>query len=233
MYKIFKKYCKKIKYVDIKNIFLLILGLIFTGEIIIKGLNSGRELEKLINKVCSKKQIYNINDVKKALVIPSVNLYNGEVVCFTSCNFRNETKDSTIFVNDIDIGKAVRASCSYPVVFSPCKYNNINLVDGGLRENIPWKEVKILGADKVINITFEEKEGEKICDKNLIDIAEKSIGLLCRELSNYELEGADYTLKIECNKVGLLDMKKIDDLYNLGYSQTKNKINVIKKILND
>ena len=46
---------------------------------------------------------------------------NGELICFTSCNFRNEYSDNIIFVNNMKIGKAVRASCSYPVVFSPCK----------------------------------------------------------------------------------------------------------------
>lgn len=53
MYDIFKKYCSRIKYVDIKNIFELILGLIFIRKLIIKGLNSGKQLEKLINKVCN------------------------------------------------------------------------------------------------------------------------------------------------------------------------------------
>lgn len=230
MYDIFKKYCKKIKYVDIKNIIELILGLLFTGRIVIKGLNTGKQIEKLMNKVCNKKGIYDINDIKMPLVIPSVDLCKGDVICFTSCKFRNTISDNTIFRNDIEIGKAVRASCSYPVVFEPCSYKNIKLVDGGVRENVPWKELKALGADKVINIIFEDKENT-VCNKNLIEVAGRSIGLLCRELSNYELNGADLTLKITSNKVGLLDMKKIDELYELGYRQTKENIKKIKDIM--
>lgn len=131
--------------------------------------------------------------------------------------------DNIIFTSDIEIGKAVRASCSYPVVFAPCPYKNIKLVDGGIRENVPWKELKFLGADKVVNIVFEDEENE-VCNKNLVEVAGRSIGLLCRELSNYELDGSDFTLKITSKKVGLLDMKKIDELYELGYRQAKEKI---------
>ena len=223
MYKIFKRYCKKIKYVDFLNIIKLILGLIFTGSIVIDGLNSGKEIEKLIKKVCDKKKIYNIQDIKKIIAIPSVNLCNGKVICFTSeCN-KKVSLDNTIFMNDIEIGKAVRASCSYPVVFSPCKYKDVKLIDGGIRENVPWKELKKLGAKNVLNVTFEEKEIENDCDKNLIEVASNSISLICKELSSYELENSDYTLKIKTNKIGLLDMKKIDELYQIGYNETKKK----------
>ena len=102
IYKIFKKYCKKIKYVDIKNIFELIFGLIFTGKIIIKGLNSGKQIERLINKVCNEKGIYQISDIKMPLAIPSVDLCNGDVICFTSQKFRNNMSDNTIFTSDIE-----------------------------------------------------------------------------------------------------------------------------------
>ena len=230
MYKIFKKYCKRIKYVDFINIIKLILGLIFTGRIVIDGLNSGKQIENLINKVCNKRKIYTIKDIKKHLIIPSVNLCNGKVICFSSCKNEKIKLENTIFVNDIEIGKAVRASCSYPVIFSPCKYKNIKLIDGGIRENVPWKELKKIGAKKVLNIMFEEEENLD-CDKNLVEVAGSSIGLLCKELSNYEMKGSDLTIKIKSKKIGLLDMNKIDELYKLGYKETKKNIEKIKEII--
>ena len=51
--------------------------------------------------------------------------------------------------------------------------------------------------------------------------------ILCHELSNYELEGADYLLKIKTKDISLLDMEKIDELYELGYKIAKNNINKI------
>lgn len=220
MYTIFKKYCKKIKYVEWINVLKLIVGLIFKGKIVIDGLNTGKQIEKIINNECNSKGIYNISDIKKTLVIPAVSLCKGNVIAFTSCNFRNSYDDSTNFINDVEIGKAVRASCSYPVVFSPCEYKNLKLIDGGIRENVPWKELKMLGAEKVVSIIFEE-DIETSCDKNLIEVAERSINLLCRELSNYEMNGADYTVVIKNKRVGLLDISKIDELYNAGYIQMK------------
>ena len=220
IYAIFKKYCKKIKYVDFINIIKLIVGLIFTRKIIIDGLNNGSQIEKLIKKQCSKKGIYNISDIKIPLVIPTVDMCNGELKCFTSCELRKEFSDNIIFINNIEVGRAVRASCSYPVVFSPFKYKNTQLIDGGIRENIPWKELKMLGADKVINVTFESEKDE-CCNKNIIEVASRSINLLCRELSNYELNGSDYNIIIKSGKIGLLEMSKIDELYELGYQETK------------
>lgn len=220
MLKIFKKYCKKIKYADLKNIFKLIYGLIVERKIIIDGLNSGKEIEKLINKECNKKGIYNISDIKKPLVIPSVNMNTGELICFTSCLKRGEYSDKIKFINNIPIGKAVRASCSYPVVFSPCEYKDMELIDGGIRENVPWKELELLGAKNIVNVIFEADKNDNCCD-NLIEVAGRSIDLLCRELSNYEMQGSYKILKIKTEKIGLLDISKLENLYYLGYKQAK------------
>ena len=153
------------------------------------------------------------------LVIPSVNMNTGEVICFCSKEVRSFS-NNTIFINNAEIGNAVQASCSFPAVFSPTEFKNSKLVDGGIRENVPWREVELLGADKVISVIFEN-EVDKSCCKNLIDITFRSYELMCKELSKYELNGSDYFIKIKSEKVSLLDMKKIDEFYKLGYNEAK------------
>ena len=220
IYMIFKKYCRKIKYVEPINILKLILGLVFDRKIIIDGLNSGIQIEKLIQKECEKNNIQKMSDIKIPLIIPTVDMCKGELICFTSYQFRKNFSDNIIFENDISIGKAVRASCSYPVVFSPFDYKGSKLIDGVIRENIPWKVLKMLGAEKVLSISFETERDE--CEnKNIIEVANRAIELLCRELTNYELDGSDYNIKIKTEKIGLLEIEKLDELYEIGYIETK------------
>ena len=180
--------------------------------------------------MAENKHIQDISEIQISLVIPSVNMYNGKVTCFTS--YKNEKRylSNTIFVKHINIGKAVRASCSYPVVFSPCEFNHTSLIDGGIRENTPWKELKEIGTDKVISVVFKEKF-DKECCMNIIDVAARLIGLLSNELSNYEWEGTDYLLEIHTEKIGLLDMDKIDELYEIGYETAKKEMQKIKEEL--
>ena len=232
MLKFFKKYAKKIKYVDPKNILILLINLFIKRKIVIKGFNEGTIIERLLNKELNKKNIKNISDIKKELLIPSIDINTGEINVFISKENRAKYLDNIIYINNINIGKAVRASCSYPVVFSPCKIEGKQLVDGGLRENVPWKLTKEKGADKVLSIIFDEEKNKKNYCKNILEVASNSLGILCHEISNYDLEGADYLLKIKTEKVQLLDYKKIDELYLKGYEQTKNNIKEIKNKLN-
>ena len=67
-----------------------------------------------MKKLCSAKGIYNINQIKMPLLMPSVDMHSGKVYVFTSKETRSAYDDKIKYINDIEIGKAVRASCSYP-----------------------------------------------------------------------------------------------------------------------
>ena len=217
---IFKTYCKKIKYIDFYTIFKLIKDFVLCGKISITGLNSGIIIQKLINKFAYKKNIKNINQIKIPLFIPSIDSKTGSIIIFTSKILRNTFSDNTFFVDNINIGTAVRASCSFPGIFSPVNYKNFLLLDGGIRENTPWKILKQMGADNIFNIIFENDISENCCN-NIVDIVHTSIDILCHELSTYELYGATNIIKINSSNISLLDCSKIDFLYELGYKSTK------------
>ena len=229
IYNIFKKYVNEIKYIDLINIKKFFKNLITFKGIQIDGLNSGTKIKKLVTKVCMQKGITNINQVKMPLVIPAVNLRTEELYVFSN-NILENRSSNIKYINNIDLGTAVQASCSYPGVFSPCRYKQDLLVDGGIAENIPCRETKRAGADKVLSIVFTDKTPKKCCD-NIFEVINKSFSILCKELAEYEWDGADYLLKIKEPKVGLLEKKKMNELYQEGYIQTKQKIGDIKRKL--
>ena len=230
MLELFKNYGKEISKIDWCIIFKLIFGLIFKRKICVEGLNKGTKIEKIINKRAKQKNIKLISDIKMPLIIPSVNLYDGSIYMFTSQQNERKYSDEVITVNNIDIGKAVEASCSYPGIFCPTNYNNQKLVDGGVRENTPWKELKNIGAEKIISVVFEEKKKEKK-NVNMLDCITGSMGIMMHELYNYEIEGIEYLLKIKTDKIWLLDIEKTEELYKIGYEITKKKIKEIKEYL--
>mgnify|MGYP004491168971 FL=1 len=220
MYEIINKYSREINYIEYKKIIKLLFDLIIFKKIKIDGLNSGKKIERIIEKICSEKNVKKIKDIDKKILIPSVDLCDGKVYIFNSLknvNYRSRNYvDTIVYDNDIEVWKAVRASCSYPGIFCPCKYKNTKLVDGGIRENVPWRELNEIGAEEVWCVTFSKKI-KKACNKNILSVICDSIGILCHELATYELNGAENIINIEVQDIDLLDNKKIDYLYEKGY----------------
>lgn len=127
-------------------------------------------------------------------------------------------------------GEVVRASCSYPVAFCPCEYKNTELLDGGIKENIPWVELEAIKCDKILSIGFETDVKKKCCN-NLVEIVERSFELVNEELRKHEIEGIKFLHSIKLENISLLDIDKMQEIYEEGYKQTKIKMNKIKEYL--
>lgn len=228
MLELLKHFSKKLKYVEYSKIIKFVFDFFVYGKIKVDGLNSGNKLEKIIKIICEKNNVKYIKDINKKILIPSVDLCDGKIYVFNSLKNRAYS-NNIIYDNSIEISKAVRASCSYPGIFCPYKYKDSKLIDGGIRENVPWKELKKIGADEVWCVTFSKKIKEK-CNKNIFNVVGDSIGILCHELLTYELDGVDGMINIECDDVDLLDNKKINYLYKKGYEETKKFLNKKLKV---
>lgn len=234
IYDIFKKYANQIKYVDFKNIINILSHLLKTGNLKIDGLNSGEKIYKLMNKFCKEKGISNISQIDRPLLIPAVNICDEQLYIFYSKKIDNIKLPNNIkYIENADIAAVVQASCSYPGIFSPCsKIDNCLLIDGGIEENVPWREEKRVGADKVLSIVFTDTQKHKCCN-SIIEILSKSFNILCNELSRYEWDGSDYLLEIKHSSSGLLNSKNSEKLYYEGYMQTKKFIEKHLKFINN
>lgn len=224
IYELFKMYAKDIKYVDLKNIVSLIKSLFSGNGITISGLTKGKALENYIREKCLLKNIMKISDIKMPLFMSSVDLLSGKTYIFT--NEWCENKNDIIYINDIEIATAVRASCSFPGIFEPVKWKDKEFVDGGITENIPWKVFKNFKVDKKISVIFDKKENQN-CSKNMISVVECSFGYMSEELQKYEVYGSDEIIRIKTGKIGLLDSTKIDELYKIGYETAKKSLLVV------
>jgi len=95
-------------------------------------------------------------------------------------------------INKGNLLEAVRASISIPVVFTPVKYKDVFLVDGGLVNPVPIDVVREMGADfviavHVIHAGLPSQEKEYIEITNLNNEKKKLVTLenLSRQIAEY------------------------------------------------
>lgn len=229
IYLLCKRYSKELINVNTMPIIYGVGNYIINKTTSLKGLHSGKELEKAFNKFAFKKGIKKISDVKMPLVIPSVDILNSKEYLFTN-NIPKSEEDNDKYISNISIGKCVHASCCFPAAFSPCKYKDHLFMDGGILDNIPVHEVKKLGADKVIALDFHSDDITE--NSNLMDYVMKTIDIMGKQISEKSLDESDYILDIYTDRCGLLDTNKLDSCFQYGYDAVMNKIDEIKDVLN-
>lgn len=227
IYELFKKYAKNATYIEPKKITSCVYNFIKFKKFTVKGLKTGEEIEIEYNKLATKKGIKNISDISMPLVIPAVDLYSCKEYVFTSKIPKGE-EDGKQYILNASIGTAVRASSSFPIVFSPCEYEKHVFLDGGILDNIPINEVKKQGADKVIAITFDGDEVNN--NSNLMDLGMKIIDIMGAKISEENIEMADEIITIPSGGVSLLDTDKIEFYYESGYKTImENREGIIAK----
>lgn len=225
---LFKRYSKEIAKMNTNPIVSGIKTVMLNRNAALTGLRSGKNVENVFNEFAKQKGIENINQIKMPIVIPTVDIINSKEYIFTN-NVPKENSEKDKYITDISVGKAVRASSSFPAFFSPCRISKHAFMDGGTLNNIPVDEVKKQGADKVIAVKFNSDEIDDT--SNMMDIVMKTIDIMGGKISERSLEISDYILDVYTDKVGLLDVEKLDACYKYGYECTINKIDEIKAIL--
>ena len=219
MYKIFDFFSKSVMSISPRDIFS---GFREVKGIRLGGLTSSKNLELAVEEAARLKNIKNINDLKVPIAIPATDLVTESEIIFTNSKELQGEK----YLHNIEIGKAVRASSSFPGMYAPFEYKNYQFADGGIFNNLPSRETRMLGADTVISVVFNLKSTLK--KKTIYNIAFKSLDLMTENLTKDSIKESDYIIEINLKDVNPFSVRKIDFAYQQGYLQTIDQLSKLK-----
>lgn len=228
IYILFKRYASEISQINAGPILSGVGNFMKNKKIPLLGLKTGKSIEKAFNELASRKGIKNVGEITKMpIVIPTVDIGESKEYIFTNNIPKSKKKDK--YITDISIGKAVRASSSFPAVFCPCEYKNHKFLDGGALDNVPVVEVRKQGVDKVIAVNFKADDIDE--SSNMMDVAMRTIDIMGNKISEESLKNSDYILTVRTDKTGLLDTDKLDSCFEYGYKSVIDNIKDINSIL--
>jgi len=244
MIKLFRYFAKSMLKTDAKH---LVSNIRNTKSILGSGIISGEALEEAIRECGKLKGITKIQDLKMPIAIPTVDIKTGKEYIFTNRKIdykkfipkqksemeeyiEKMSQENKRYITGFDIGKAVRASCSYPGVFSPVNYENYRFVDGGVLNNVPTDELIKLGPDKVITIKFPPQNVEN--PRAALNIVFRSMDIICNEKDTQKAKMGDYVIDLHITSSAVFDIKKLDECYEIGYQKTIQDMEKIKKKIN-
>jgi NTE family protein len=130
------------------------------------------------------------------------------------------------------IARAVQASCSLPIIFTPTEISRKVLVDGGVASQIPVRTVREeLGVKIVVAVNVNYKALEFDQYDNLIKIATHLSVLWAARNAREEEKLADVVIQVNAKGIALYDLSKSKELLRRGRKAAEEKLPEIRSLL--
>ena len=130
-----------------------------------------------------------------------------------------------------DLAQAVRSTIAIPLLFAPVSVDSMELVDGGVVDNIPVQETRNAGADIVIAVdTTSPLRAPENLDAPW-EIADQITTIMQQEKDKEQLEDADIVISLDDLDIISTDFDAIERLFREGISRAKQKLPAIKRTI--
>lgn len=138
---------------------------------------------------------------------------------------------SKVVLSEGNLSESIKASFTFPLLYSPTNINGRNLVDGGLTANIPVDVAKEQGADIIIavNSTSPLKTTEDL--KDPLNTADQILSITMAQINNKQLAEANVIITPNIGNTLASDFNNISYLINEGEIETEKYIDKIKSLI--
>ncbi len=160
-------------------------------------------LMKFMEETKDSQNIKNFDNFPIPFRAVATNIVNGEAVVLKSGS----------------LAKAIYASSSIPGGLQPINIDGIDLVDGGVSDNLPIQLAKEMGADIIIAVDVSEKFEDKIDVNSYFVVLGQMVNILMRknaDVSILKLNDTDILITPNLDGFGGLDADKYPQIIKKG-----------------
>ena len=181
------------------------------------GLRDGAIFSSVIKAEMDKVGIKGFEDLPINLSICTNDTISTDECIFTTKE-EGLKNDYIQYITGAPLELAVRASMTFPAIYTTCPYKEYNFIDGGSKDNLPVKVLKDMGVGRVLAIGFD------IMDYTPETGIDGMLKVVWRALDLYSINStreskllADYCVDIKNSNTAIFSMDNLELTIEEGY----------------
>ena len=180
-----------------------------------QGLYNGQLIESLLAHYTSQSYKYDsFKDFPLPFICIGTDLEDGSSVLL----------DKGVF------HKALRASMSIPSYFTPVHFNDRLLVDGGVVNNYPVRDVRAMGADVIVGVDVQTGLHHPEQLNSLVKIIDQVTAFYRMEANKLGVEQTDIYIKPELGNFDVMSFEYYDSIISLGEIAARKMLPQLKRL---
>lgn len=198
-------------------------------SVIPNGIVKGDRIEKYFKNLWSARTF---KETMIPLAVTAVDIQTADTIFFTTPHKKRGGILNARYCHNATLTEAVRASISIPGVFYPKKYQNMYLVDGAVKNNLPTDILYQMGADAIIAVDLGY-DGRPVGGlRSVGEILMHCIDIMNREVTLLKSEQyADVIIRPDVCRVDFREMKQALYAIRIGEEKAKEKIEEIFQLI--
>lgn len=158
-----------------------------------------------------------VNMLLSRLMLPAGNIHNYRKLPVPFFCIATDVEHARQYeMNKGDLARSVRASMSIPFLFRPVSLDNRLLIDGGMVNNFPVRNMKEHGADIIIGIDLEDASIPASQIDNSLELLVSLMNLSSLEESLYARKHCNIYIKPDLRGRDMLSFNDFDSIIQFG-----------------
>ena len=181
------------------------------------GLKDGAVISNVIRKAMDNKGVRGFQDLPINLSICTNDTYTTDECIFTTLDEGLQT-DHIHYICGAPLELAVRASMTFPGIYTTCNYQGYNFIDGGSKDNLPTKIMRDMGVGKVLALAFDitDYTPETGLD-GMMKVVWRALDLYSINSTRESKKLADYVVDIKNSNTAIFSMDNLTQTIREGY----------------